>query len=122
MTIGLQTCENFFLCGAACDVETLSMAYGLCWEPALTQCSIALNYLTGNSADPSAPLPFWDKVFILLGRTHRLNIELDLQSVYGLLCTAVLICRNPCNFPPPPAYGLIYEGAIWSAKIDDISL
>ncbi len=63
-TLCLQSWENFYLSGAACDVETLSMAYGLCWEPALTQCSIALNYLTGNSADPSAPLPFWDKVLI----------------------------------------------------------
>jgi hypothetical protein len=38
----------YYVLVLACDVETLSMAYGLCWEPALTQCSIALNYLTGN--------------------------------------------------------------------------
>ncbi len=31
---------------------------------------------------------------------------------------------RPCNSPPPPpAFGLKYkEGAIWPAKIDDISL
>ena len=32
----------------ACDVENWSMAYGLCWEPAITQFSLALNYLTGE--------------------------------------------------------------------------
>ncbi len=30
-------------------------------------------------------------------------MELDLYRLFGLLCTAVL--------PPPPAFGLIYEGA-----------
>ncbi len=29
---------------------------------------------------------------------------------------------RPRNSPPPPLFGLIYEGAIWSAKRDDISL
>jgi hypothetical protein len=33
-------------------------------------------------------------------------MELDLQSLFGLLCTAVL------TVPPPPAFGLIYEGDI----------
>ena len=45
----------------ACDVESWSMAYGLCWEPAISQFSIALNFLTGNSLDPSPALPWWDK-------------------------------------------------------------
>jgi hypothetical protein len=35
-------------------------------------------------------------------------MELDLQSLFGLLCTAVLIG----NCPPPPAFGVLYEGAI----------
>ncbi len=47
-------------------------------------------------------------------------MEFDVQRfiwapVYS--CTHWLRPRNP-----PPAFGLIYEGAIWSAKIDDISL
>jgi len=50
----------------ACDVETLCMAYGSCWEPAITQCSIALAYLTGTSLDPSPPLPWWDKTRLML--------------------------------------------------------
>jgi hypothetical protein len=36
-------------------------------------------------------------------------MELDLQNLFGLLCTAVLIGGNPS---PPPAFGLNYEGAI----------
>ncbi len=40
---------------------------------------------------------------------HRLNMELDLQSLFGLLCcTHWLRPRNS----PLPAFGLIYEGAI----------
>ncbi len=38
-------------------------------------------------------------------------MELDLQSLFGLQCTAVLIGRDPAT-PPPPAFGLIYEGSI----------
>jgi len=40
----------------------------------------------------------------------KVNMELDLQSLFVLLCTAVLIGWGPRN--PPPAFGLIYEGAI----------
>jgi hypothetical protein len=35
-------------------------------------------------------------------KMHRLNTELDLQSLFGLLCTAVL---RPRNSPPPPHLG-----------------
>jgi hypothetical protein len=43
---------------------------------------------------------------------HGLNMELDLQSLYGLKCTAASTtqCLRPTT--PPPAFGLIYEGAI----------
>ena len=43
-------------------------------------------------------------------------MELDLQSLFGLLCTAVLIGRDPATLPPPPAFGLTHirgaEGAV----------
>ncbi len=48
-------------------------------------------------------------------------MESDLQSLFGLhvhSCTHWLRPRNP---PPPPEFGLIYEGAIDQPKIDDIS-
>ncbi len=57
---------------------------------------------------------------------NRLNMELDLQSLFGLHftwcvhCTAVLIGWDPAS-PPSHAFGLIYEGPYWSAKTDDIS-
>jgi hypothetical protein len=44
----------------------------------------------------------------LLSR-HRLHMELDLQSLFRLLCTARL---GPRNYPPQLAFGLIYEGPI----------
>ncbi len=40
-------------------------------------------------------------------------MELDLQSLFGLLYTAVLIGWDPATpLPPPPACGLQYEGSI----------
>ncbi len=55
---------------------------------------------------------------------HRLNMELDLQSSFGVHVTscAQLFSLTETRNPPPPPFGLIYEGRYWSAKIDDISL
>jgi hypothetical protein len=56
-------------------------------------------------------------------RLNRLNMALDLQSLFWLLCTAELNYSLAPQLPPPPHFGLIiYEGAYWSAKVDDISL
>jgi hypothetical protein len=56
---------------------------------------------------------------------HWLNMELYLQSLFGLRvhsCTHWLRPRNPPP-PPPPAFGHIHiRGRYWSAKIDDKSL
>ncbi len=49
---------------------------------------------------------------------HRLNMELDLQSLFGLLCIAVLISWDPATPPLPAHLGSSYEGA---GHIDDIS-
>jgi hypothetical protein len=46
---------------------------------------------------------------------HRLRMELNLQSLFGLhvlSCTRWLRPRNSPPSTPPPAFGLIYEGAI----------
>ena len=50
-----------------------------------------------------------DPKTLLYGVHHRLNMELDLKSLFGLLCTAVLIGSDLAT-PPSPAFGLIYEG------------
>jgi hypothetical protein len=55
---------------------------------------------------------------------HRLNMELDLQSLFRLhVYTAVLIGRNPAT-PPSPRIWAHKRGRYryWLAKIDDISL
>ncbi len=52
-------------------------------------------------------------------------MELDLQSLFGLMCTAVLIGWDPATSPPPhpsPRIWAHIRGRYWSAKIDDISL
>ncbi len=50
-------------------------------------------------------------------------MELDLQGskVYLGSCVQRYSLAETRNSPPPPAFGLIYEGAYWSAKIDVIS-
>ncbi len=39
-------------------------------------------------------------------------MELDLQSLFGLYVHSCAHWLSPHNHPPPPAFGLIYEGAI----------
>ncbi len=51
---------------------------------------------------------------------HRLKMELDLQSLFGLLCTAVLIWLRPLNLPPSPCIWALIRERYWSAKTDDI--
>jgi hypothetical protein len=48
-------------------------------------------------------------------------MELDLQSLFGLLCTAVLIGCDPATSPLPRVWAHI-RGRYWSTQIDDISL
>ncbi len=43
---------------------------------------------------------------------HRLNMELDLQSLFGLLCTAVLIGWDPAASPPPSPHLGSYTRAL----------
>ncbi len=55
--------------------------------------------------------------------THRLNMELDLQSLLGSTSRDVHSCSHWLSPAiPSPAFKFIYEGRYWSAKIDDISL
>ncbi len=55
--------------------------------------------------------------------SHRLNMELDLQSLFGLhvhSCTHWLRPRTPP--PSTPRSWAHIRGRYWSAKIDDIFL
>jgi|LakMenE18May11ns_1017448.scaffolds.fasta_scaffold9631727_1 hypothetical protein len=60
---------------------------------------------------------FWIRpVPCRLRSTHRLNMEIDLQSLFGLhvhSCTYLYLLAEAPQLPPP---------RYWSAKIDDISL
>jgi hypothetical protein len=51
---------------------------------------------------------------------HRLNMELDLQSLFGLPCAAVLISYKTQH--PPPRIWAHIRGRYWSAEIDNIFL
>ncbi len=50
---------------------------------------------------------------LLIFRYHLpLNMELDLQSLFGLHVNSCTLYLRPRNLPQPPSFGLIYEGAI----------
>ncbi|KAA0202060.1 hypothetical protein HAZT_HAZT000626 [Hyalella azteca] len=65
------------------EARTFILAYGPCWEPAMSQFSLAMSLVTSRSVDPSLPLPWWDKVRLLLhGRLLLLaqNFTLKLHA------------------------------------------
>ncbi len=56
---------------------------------------------------------------------HRLNMKVDLQSLFGLhvtWCAQLSSLAESPQLPPPPAFGLVLRGRYWSAKIAGISL
>jgi hypothetical protein len=56
----------------------------------------------------------------LFATNHKLNMELDLQSLFGLNVHSSTHWLRPRN-PPPRIWAHMRE-RYWSAKIDDISL
>jgi hypothetical protein len=52
--------------------------------------------------------------------THRLIMKLDLQSLFGPLCTAVLMVAETPQLPTSPRIWAHLRGRYWSAKRDDI--
>ncbi|EDO41905.1 predicted protein, partial [Nematostella vectensis] len=53
------------------DVDTLEMAWGVDTDPATTMVTLAFDNISKASADPSKPLPWFDKVRLLMhGRLH----------------------------------------------------
>ena len=54
----------------------------------------------------------WHRCYtVLTSVTHRLNTEFDLQS-YILVLLHLYSLAETSKLSPPPAFGLIYEGAI----------
>ncbi|KAH8339800.1 hypothetical protein KR074_010953, partial [Drosophila pseudoananassae] len=49
-----------------CELESCSYAFGACWEPVMAQCNLSFEKISAPSKDPSPPLPFWDKLRLLL--------------------------------------------------------
>ena len=67
----------------AMDMKCAAFAHGPCWEATLAQFSIALNYVTGQSQDPSPRLAWWDKYrYLFHGRflCHISRLKLLLHT------------------------------------------
>ncbi|XP_078679800.1 bridge-like lipid transfer protein family member 2 isoform X1 [Branchiostoma floridae x Branchiostoma belcheri] len=59
----------------SCDAQTFRYAWGPCWDPAISQVNLALDYLTKPSIDPSKPLPWWDKSRLLYHGRLTMSVE-----------------------------------------------
>nr|KAG5698428.1 hypothetical protein BaRGS_006623 [Batillaria attramentaria] len=57
---------NMHVWGRLIDLKTYTLAYGVCWEPAVALFNLAMDLISKPSVDPSRPLPFWDKMRLLL--------------------------------------------------------
>ncbi len=88
---------------------TVPQDYNICVRRESGYCSI----------EWSVPLPYQNQASISI--TMRLNMEFDLQSLFGL---HVHSCTHWLRHPPPPTLYIWahIRGIYWSAKIDDISL
>ena len=67
------------------DLESIFMAHGPCWDPALSEVSTAAEFISAPSLDPSPPLPFWDKMRLLFhGRLALSTKYMKLQYLTSL--------------------------------------
>ncbi|XP_038614966.1 protein KIAA0100 homolog isoform X2 [Tachyglossus aculeatus] len=57
------------------EVFQYTVVWGPCWDPAWTLVGQSVDLLTKASADPSPPLPWWDKSRLLLHGDWRMDIE-----------------------------------------------
>ncbi|XP_014209605.1 protein KIAA0100 [Copidosoma floridanum] len=48
------------------DINKYRYAFGPCWEPVIAQCNLSFEKIIHPSRDPSPPLPFWDKLRLML--------------------------------------------------------
>jgi hypothetical protein len=75
---------------------------------------------TGPRFEPR-PTILVNNIEIMEHWRHRLNIELDLQSLFELHLHSCSYWLRPPNSPPPRIWAHI-RGSYWSAKIDLIFL
>ncbi|XP_078600068.1 bridge-like lipid transfer protein family member 2 isoform X1 [Branchiostoma floridae x Branchiostoma japonicum] len=59
----------------SCDAQTFRYAWGPCWDSAISQVNLALDYLSKPSIDPSKPLPWWDKSRLLYHGRLTMSVE-----------------------------------------------
>lgn len=57
------------------EIFQYTVVWGPCWDPAWTLIGQCVDLLTKPSADPSPPLPWWDKSRLLFHGDWHMDIE-----------------------------------------------
>ncbi|GAB1296519.1 Protein KIAA0100 [Apodemus speciosus] len=74
------------------EIFQYTVVWGPCWDPAWTLIGQCVDLLTKPSADPSPPLPWWDKSRLLFHGDWHMDIE---QANLHQLATEWLCHGNP---------------------------
>lgn len=73
------------------EIFQYTVVWGPCWDPAWTLIGQSVDLLTKPSADPSPPLPWWDKSRLLFHGDWHMDVE---QANLHQLATEVRVQRS----------------------------
>ena len=99
------------------EIFQYTVVWGPCWDPAWTLIGQSVDLLTKPSADPSPPLPWWDKSRLLFHGDWHMDVE---QANLHQLATEVRVqksCFLTGMVGACTALGAGEKGTIWQMRV-----